>query len=249
MTIVRRLVFAAACAGLLTGLLVTVMHHVGTVPIILRAEVYERAAEARHDAGQASQPPGVAHDHAAHDPAAHDHGTHDHGDPSWVPRDGLERTTYTLLADILAAIGYGLLLAAAFALRGKEVTWRAGLWWGLAGFAAFTLAPGLGLPPEVPGTEAAPLLGRQVWWVATAALTGSGLALLAYSKQWAWSVLAVLLIALPHLWGAPQPTEPGSAAPEALAHQFVVAVTVVSFLSWVVLGSSTAYFYRRFSAA
>ena len=37
--------------------------------------------------------------------------------------------------------------------------------------------------------------------------------------------------------------------PQTLAHQFVVAVTVVSFLSWAVLGSSTAYFYRRFSNA
>ncbi len=235
MTILRRLVFAAACAGLLTGLLVTVMHQVGTVPVILRAEVYERAV----DAGHAVLQPGVAHDHAAHDHEGHD----------WEPRDGLERTAYTALADILAAIGYGLLLAAAFALRGKEVTWRVGLWWGLAGFAAFTLAPGLGLPPEVPGTEAAPLLSRQVWWVATAALTGSGLALLANGKQWAWSVLALLLIALPHLWGAPQPLEHGSAAPEALAHQFVVAVTVVSFLTWAALGSSTAYFYQRFSTA
>jgi len=59
----------------------------------------------------------------------------------------------------------------------------------------------------------------------------------------------MLLIALPHLWGAPQPAEPGSAAPEALAHRFAVAVTVVCFLSWAALGSSTAYFYRRFSAA
>ena len=232
MNTVRRLVFAAACAGLLTGLLVTVMHQVGTVPVIVRAEVYERAADAGHDTGHAAQPAGS---------------THEHEDHAWEPRDGLERTAYTVLGDVLAAIGYGLLLASAFALRGREVTWRAGLWWGLAGFATFTLAPGLGLPPEVPGTEAAPLLSRQVWWVATAVLTGSGLALLAYGRQWAWSVLAVLLIALPHLWGAPQPAEPGSPAPEALTHQFVVAVTVVSFLSWAVLGSSTAYFYRRFS--
>ena len=239
MTVLRRLVFAAACAGLLTGLLVTVMHQVGTVPVILRAEVYERAADAKRDAGQAAQPAAAAHDHAAHD----------HEDAGWQPRDGLERTAYTVLADILAAVGYGLLLAAAFALRGGEVTWRIGLWWGLAGFAAFTLAPGLGLPPEVPGTEAAPLLSRQLWWVATAALTAGGLALLAYGKRWVWSALAVLLIALPHLWGAPQPIEPGSAAPEALAHQFVVAVTVISFLTWAALGSSTAYFYRRFSMA
>ncbi len=83
-----------------------------------------------------------------------------------------------------------------FALQGGEVTWRAELWRGLAGFAAFTLVPRLGLPPEASGTEAAPLLGRQLWWATTAALTASGLALLAYGRQWAWSVLAVLLIRL-----------------------------------------------------
>ena len=48
--------------------------------------------------------------------------------------------------------------------------------------------------PEVPGTEAAPLL--------------------AYGRQWAWPKLAVLLIALPQLWGAPQLAEAGNAAPK-----------------------------------
>ncbi len=234
MTILRRLVFAAACAGLLTGLFVTVLHQVGTVPLILRAEMFERAAE------QAAP----AHDHPAGTPAAHDHNA-----PSWQPQDGLERTAYTALADILTAIAYGLLLAAGLALLGADPTWRTGLWWGLAGFAAFTLAPGLGLPPEVPGTEAGPLLARQLWWGTTAALTAGGLALLAYGRHWAWPACAVLLIALPHLWGAPRPAEITSAAPEALVRQFVAAVTVVSFLTWAVLGTSTAYFYRRFASA
>jgi cobalt transporter subunit CbtA len=224
----RRLVFSAVCAGLLTGLLATIAHQIGTVPVILKAEVYEQADAAAHG------PPSAAHDHEAH---------------AWQPRDGVERISYTVLADVLTAIGYGLLLTAAFALLGRDVTWRAGLWWGLAGFATFTLAPGLGLPPEVPGTAAAPLLDRQVWWVATAIATGGGLALLAFGRSWVWPVLAVVLIALPHLWGAPQPAEHGSVAPEALGRQFVIAVTVVSFLSWAVLGSATAYFYRRFSTA
>jgi len=115
--IVRRLVFTAACTGLLTGLLATVMHQVGTVPLILLAKVYERATDAKHDTGHAAQPPGAAHNHAAHD----------HEDQGWEPRDGLERIAHTVLADILATIGYGLLLAVAFALRSKEVTWRARL--------------------------------------------------------------------------------------------------------------------------
>jgi cobalt transporter subunit CbtA len=224
----RRLVFSAVCAGLLTGLLVTIAHQIGTVPVILKAEVYEQAADAA-----AHGPQGATHDH---------HEAH-----AWQPRDGVERISFTVLADVLTAIGYGLLLTAAFALLGRDVTWRAGLWWGLAGFATFTLAPGLGLPPEVPGTAAAPLLDRPLWWVATALATGGGLALLAFGKRWVWPVLAIVLIALPHLWGAPQPPEAGSVAPAALGRQFVIEVTVVSFLSWAILGSSTAYFYRRFS--
>ena len=31
-----------------------------------------------------------------------------------------------------------------------SLSWRQGLFWGFAGFAVFTLAPGLGLPPELP---------------------------------------------------------------------------------------------------
>jgi adenosylcobinamide kinase/adenosylcobinamide-phosphate guanylyltransferase len=50
------------------------------------------------------------------------------------------------------------------------------MFWGLAGFAVFTLAPGLGLPPELPAMPAADLLARQVWWIGTAAATAIGLA-------------------------------------------------------------------------
>ncbi len=61
-------------------------------------------------AGAATEPAGAAHQHE------------DHG---WEPCDGLERTAYTALADILAAVGYRLLLAAAFALQGSHRANRA----------------------------------------------------------------------------------------------------------------------------
>jgi cobalt transporter subunit CbtA len=221
--VLRRLVSVALCAGLLAGIFAAAAHQIGTVPIILKAEVYEKPAE--HPAGA------KAHEHAA---------------VAWEPENGAERTAYTLLADILAGIGFALLLAAGLTLRGGDVTWRQGLFWGLAGFATFTLAPGLGLPPEVPGTEAAPLLERQLWWLATTVSTGCGLALLAFTRRAPWAVCAAILIVLPHLYGAPQSAGHGAATPELLAHQFVVAVTVVSFLFWLILGASTGYFYRRF---
>jgi cobalt transporter subunit CbtA len=221
MAVFRRLVFVALCAGLLSGIFATAAHQIGTVPVILKAEVYEKASE--HVIP-------MAQEHAA----------------AWEPENGIERTAYTLLADIMTAIGFALLLAAGLALRAGNATWREGLFWGLAGFATCTIAPSLGLPPEVPGTEAAPLLDRQLWWLATAISTGSALALLAFTRRALWAILAATLMVLPHLYGAPQPATHAAAAPEALAHQFVVAVTVVSFLFWLILGASTGFFYRSF---
>jgi cobalt transporter subunit CbtA len=220
----RRLVYAALCAGLLSGTFVTGAHQIGTVPLILEAETYEAAAQ--HAAAQAHP--------------------HDSAEADWAPETRVERAAYTLVADLLAAIGFALLLAAGLALRGGAVTWRDGLFWGLAGFATFTLAPGLGLPPEIPGTAAAPLVARQLWWLATALSTGGALALLAFTRRAVYAGLAVILIMLPHFYGAPQPVDVAAAAPGALAHRFVVAATLVSFLFWAALGASTGYFYRRF---
>ena len=222
MAALRQLVLVALCAGGLSGIFATAAHQIGTVPVILRAEVYEKAAKR---------------------PSSHEH---ERIAAAWGPENGAERTTYTLLADVLTGIGFALLVAAGLALRGGEVTWRNGLFWGLAGFATFTLAPNLGLPPEVPGTDAAPLLERQLWWIATAVATGSGLALLAFTKRAPWTILAAILIILPHLYGAPQPTDHGPGPPESLARQFVVAVTITGFLFWLILGASTGYFYQRF---
>jgi cobalt transporter subunit CbtA len=223
MAFFRRLVLVALCAGLLSGIFATAAHQIGTVPVILKAEMYEKAAE-----------------HQAASVQAHEHNA------MWEPENGAERTAYTLLADVLTGIGFALLLAAGLTLRGGEVTWREGLFWGLAGFLAFTIAPGLGLPPQVPGSETASLFERQVWWLVTAVSTGCALALFSFTRRAPWAILAALLIVLPHLYGAPQPVDHSAAAPESLARQFVVSVTVVSFLFWLILGTSTGYFFRRF---
>ena len=229
MAVFRRMLLAALCAGLVSGVVAAVAHQLGTVPLILQAETYERAAPA---AGQAAP----AHDHGA---AA-----------EWQPENGFERAAYTLAADLLTGIGFALLLAAGLALRGGDAGWHDGLFWGLAGFAAFTLAPGLGLPPELPGSEAGPLLARQLWWVMTAAATAGALALLAFTRAPVYAVLGAALIVLPHVYGAPDAGEHASmhaaSAPEALTHRFAVSATVVSFLFWCALGALTGYFYRRF---
>jgi cobalt transporter subunit CbtA len=238
MTLFRRLFIAAALSGLLSGAFAALVHLTITVPIILEAEVYEDAADQAAPAADAG-----AQDHD-HDVAGADH-QHEHG--GWQPANGFERTAYTVAADLLTGIGYCLLLVAAYGSTGRPVDWRSGLGWGLAGFAVFVLAPGLGLPPEVPGTEAAPLAARQAWWLGTAVATAAGLGVrfLWRPRTPLWSLAAIVLIALPHVIGAPQPAEYHSAAPEALAHRFIAASTVAGFLFWAVAGAASGWIYGR----
>src|SRR5436309_12969884 len=183
MAVFRRLVFAALCAGLLSGVFAAVAHQIATVPLILEAETYEKSA---------SRTSAAAHEHSS----------------AWEPQNGVERTAYTLLADILTGVGFALLLGAGLTLRGGEIGWRQGLLWGLAGFATFTAAPNLGLPPQLPGSEAAPLVDRQLWWLGTAVATGCALALIAFTTRARWAIIATVLLVLPYFYGAPVPPEP-----------------------------------------
>ena len=52
---------------------------------------------------------------------AHSHEAmgHEHSDAAWEPADGLERTAFTVVINILTAIGYALMLIGLFVLRGK----------------------------------------------------------------------------------------------------------------------------------
>ena len=237
MSVFRSIVFSAALSGLVVGAAVTGIQHLGTVPLILKGEVYEEEAKAAGAKAPVANATAVAI------------AVHSHEAEAWEPHEGLERNAYTAAANILTGIGFALLLGGFFALRGKPVSAREGLFWGLAGFTVFTLAPGLGLPPELPGIPAAPVEQRQLWWIATAAATGTGLYLLIFQRAvWA-GILAIALIAAPHVIGAPQLAEMHTNVPEALSRQFVAAVTVTSLIFWALLGPLTAVFQRRFAGA
>jgi cobalt transporter subunit CbtA len=239
MSVFRSIVFSAVLSGLVTGAAVTVVQQFGTVPLILKAETYE------HDEPEAGATPAIA----AHQHVAAGHADHDHDAAAWKPADGWQRQAFTAAANILTGIGFALLLAGIYALRGPSVGWHEGLLWGLSGFVVFTVAPGLGLPPELPGVPAAALELRQVWWIVTAAATASGLGLILLRRS-AWAaVLGFCLIVSPHLIGAPQLAAAHTDVPEILSHQFVVAVTITSLLFWSLLGSLTGMAYRRLSAS
>ncbi|MBP2562969.1 cobalt transporter subunit CbtA [Neorhizobium galegae] len=239
MSLFRNIVFTAVIAGLLSGLLLTVMQSFSTVPLILQAEVFENAGgEAAHSHDAAPAAAGAAA------PAA----DHHHDDEAWAPADGFERFIYTLAADMLSGIGFALVLIAASEAFGGFKGWRGGLMFGIAGFLAVILAPGLGLPPELPGMPAAELGPRQIWWVSTAVCTALGLGLLVYTRSAVFAALAVVLLIAPHLVGAPLPPSHETAVPMDLHARFVNAVYATNLVFWAVLGALAGVTRERFRA-
>ena len=165
MTLFRNVVFIAAIAGLVAGVVLACMQAYATVPLILKAEVFENAGGGHH------------HDHAAHRQQCRSgYQCHEHGRPaadamSMAPAEaartggrrrlgaGRRLRAFRLrrVANIVTGIGFALILVAVSEFAGGIGNWRQGVFWGLAGFAVFTLAPGLGLPPELPAMPAADL--------------------------------------------------------------------------------------------
>lgn len=234
-----RLLKTGLVAGFLTASVYTLVQAVTVTPLILEAESYEQVAPSIHSHSSTVVTPRIlVHDHER---TAHDEHT------AWEPEDEIERLFFTFLANLVMGIGFGLVLVAGMALRGRPVDTRTGLFWGLAGFTAFTLAPALGLPPEVPGAATADLMARQVWWTSTAAATAGGLALLAFAGNYALKALGIIALVAPHLIGAPHP-EPathGSVPPELAAH-FVVWTLATAALFWAMLGATCGTLWRRF---
>jgi cobalt transporter subunit CbtA len=238
MSIFRTVVFIAALAGLVTAVVMTALQAFTTVPLIQQAEAYEQQAGA---AREEAAPAGLA---AAGSEAAAP--AHVHDEEAWAPSDGFERYAFTAAANIVTGIAFALILVALSELAGGIANWRQGLFWGFAGFAVFTLAPGLGLPPELPAMPAADLLGRQLWWWGTVLATAAGLAMIAFRRSLVFALVGVALIVAPHVIGAPQPADYETPIPAGLHHQFVVAVTMTNLVFWVVLGAAAGYFRSRF---
>ncbi len=227
-----RSVFATALiAGVLCGLGISAVQELTTTPLILHAETFEKSGHSALDSGVRFAGRAFAHGDA----------------PAGAPTGGLERALYTTLANVLAGVGFALLLAACFALAGRPVDGRTGVLWGIAGFATVNLAPALGLPPEVPGTLAAELTARQGWWLLCAAATAAGLWAMALRGGTVWIALGIALLAAPHLIGAPQPERMGGAVPPELAAQFAAASLVTAAIFWCGLGWLSGALWKRFA--
>ncbi|MGV1015173.1 MAG: CbtA family protein [Methyloceanibacter sp.] len=233
----RNIVLVAAIAGGIAGLGMTVVQLFTTVPLIIKAETFEGAESHGHALGDAAETGEVAGS------SGHSHAP---GEEGWAPEDGFERTAFTAAANIVTGIGFALLLIAVSELFGGIRDWRQGVFWGLAAFVVFTLAPGLGLPPELPAMPAADLGARQVWWVATVISTGVALWLLFFQRSLLGVIAAMALLVAPHIIGAPQPASYETPVPEGLHHSFVVAVVLTTLVFWALLGGLAGFFRERF---
>ncbi len=209
----KNVVIAAFITAIIAGIAYSAYQALAVTPIILAAEVFEV-------------------------PEAGSPGT----EQAWSPKDGLERTLFTFSANFLTAFSFSLMLISLMASR-EKITALQGLVWGLAGYISFFAAPSLGLAPEIPGMEAAPLVGRQLWWLVTVIFTAGGLWLLFFSRP-PVKIAGLLLLLSPHLIGAPQPEHHGFANNDPLAvekltalwHQFVLQTSIANLLLWLIIG-------------
>lgn len=172
------------------------------------------------------------------------------GQPGEAHPEGIERAVYTLIADLVTAVGFAFILTGIIAISGREIDWQRGIVWGLAGFATFNVATSLGMPPELPGMGAGDDLGPgRIWWMATVACTAGGLGLIFFARRTALRIAGAVPIAIPHLWGAPVAEFVDGPLPAGLASEFAVASLISAGLFWMVLGGATGYLYRRLGRA
>jgi cobalt transporter subunit CbtA len=228
----KTIVFSAFGAGLAVCLAVSALQFATTEALILQAEAFEGAP-----APDAAAAPGS-------DAAVHEH---EDEDEEWGPANGIERTAYTVLANLVVGFAVSLMLLGGMAIKGDPIDARRGLFWGVAGFAAVSLLPGLGLPPELPGTPAADITDRQIWWLGAAVASAAGIGLLAFSRNWGLLAAGVALLIAPHVVGAPAPPSHAVSYPGALAGEFVVASMVVSAVLWSLSGLAAGWLHQRLS--
>ncbi len=235
----RQLILRSLGVGLFAGIVLSFLQLFGVTPIVLQAEQFEEL-----------EPAVVTQAHA-------DHGhSHDHDGSSWQPEDGVERTAFTALSNVFVAMGFAAVILGLMNIYQSvvgTVSVTRGLLWGGAGFMAFFLAPSLGLPPEIPGAQAAELSSRQYWWVLTAACTLVGIGSVVILHGWQ-KIFGAVLIVLPHVIGAPQLKGPMFGHSDenvvaqltALHHQFIVASGITNLIFWLVLGMACAWCISRF---
>ena len=198
----KNLLTSAVFGGVAAGLIAALLQFVFVIPALLEGELFETGARIHFGANGSPES--------------------DRGSPGlgteWA------RHAMTVGFNVVTYVGFGFLLLAAMAfaeLRGlTTITPKQGIIWGLAGFIAIQLAPAIGLPPELPGTPAAEIGPRQMWWLGTLVASGLGLWIIAFGRGYI-ALGGVVLLLIPHIIGAPHLDAFWGVAPPELSAEFV----------------------------
>ena len=248
----KRVISAGLLAGLFAGLAIAILQNFTTTPLILEAEAYE-GAEQRAAAASIIAPAVFRSEEPS---LLYVHGDAGHGGEAaaggagsvWAPQEGFERIAFTSAATIATSIGFALLLLGGLLLSGEEINERTAMIWAAGGFVSTGLAPALGLPPELPGMQAADLVDRQSWWLLTATMTAFALFLMLMYEGWRLRALGVLVLLAPHLVGAPhvEGIEVGR-VPAELAARFAATSLAVHAALWIATGFAVGQVWRMLS--
>lgn len=170
----------------------------------------------------------------------------------WSPDEGIERLGWSFLSNFLVCFSYALILLSFMSFKPPSTAFI-GLFWGGSAYLIIFAAPALGLPPEIPGMEAAYLEGRQGWWIITIILTALSLWLIAFENI-VNKVIGLVLMTVPHIIGAPQPEIHGFdndnpiavAALTDLWHQFILQSSLANALLWVCIGLAAGILTKKY---
>ena len=234
-----RLFTSALFAGLVAGLIAVLLQWSIMEKLILEGEEYETGNK-NHFAGVL-----VINEVAeANDQAVIE--------DEEEPENLFKRFSLAFFASFVVFVGWSLMMTAGFAIAekfGKRITIKDGLLWGIAGYAAVHMLPSIGLPPELPGTPAAELELRQLWWVSTVVASVLGFALIAYGQSVFYVVIGLALLVAPHLIGAPHMEGYSGLAPPELSGEYVARSLAVGMIAWAVLGLAAGYIWNRGAAS
>ena len=222
----KNLLTSAVFAGVAAGLIAALLQFVFVIPALLEGELFETGARIHFGANGSPES--------------------DRGSPGlgteWA------RHAMTVGFNVVTYVGFGFLLLAAMAfaeLRGlTTITPKQGIIWGLAGFIAIQLAPAIGLPPELPGTPAAEIGPRQMWWLGTLVVSALGLWVIAFGRG-IIALSGVILLLGPHVIGAPHLDAYWGVSPPELASEFVTLSLGAAAAGWTSLGFLCAWFWTR----
>jgi cobalt transporter subunit CbtA len=255
--IFRRLVWLALVAAGIVGTAHWALIQWHAVPIIAAAEAFEhRKAATVNEISSGRTKSDTRELHTDHLQAHGD--ADDRKQTVWEPQDGFERSAFTLLASVLLQLSFALaLLSAITFISGRHTLVSeplgASMLLAVAGFFCFFAWPAMGLPPEIPGLDAARLGSRQGWWALAAGCAVLAVAVAGIGRGRSRWLIAAICLAIPFIVGAPQISTNVFAGFDSesarqlrdLEARFLWTTIGISIAQWLLLGVTCGLLARR----